>query len=196
MSDTTTNIVCELRTKTGSRDARRLRFDGRTVGCLQAAGETPHTDLHFDAKEFETARRKHVHVFELEFSGQSQSAVVNSLQWDSLGDSLLHVEFRPVVRGVAIDSKVEVHYLGVAAGIVQHIHDEVLIRCIPANIPDFLVARIDGLPEGTHILAKDLILPEGVELAEKPETEIAVISGLRFEAEPEPVDGETPPPSV
>jgi len=201
MSVKDTKIACERRTEVGSRSARRLRYEGRAIGCIQAAEGTSHTDIHFDAKEFETARRHHVHLFDLDMGSSVQSAVVNALQWDALGDTLLHVEFRAVERGVAIDSKVEIRFQGTAAGIVQHILDEVMIRCIPGAIPDFVLARVEGLEEGVHIRAKDLILPEGVALAIPPETEIAVISGVTIEPEPEPAEdaapaAPTPPPKA
>ena len=192
MSASETKITCELRTKVGSRASRRLRYDGRTVGCIQAAEGQQHIDIHFDAREFETARRHHVHLFDLVIDGKVQSAVVNTLQWDSLGDTLVHVEFRAVDKNRAIDSKVEIHFTGTAAGILQHILDEVMIRCVPGKIPDFLVAKVDGLVEGTHVRAKDLVLPEGVALAIAPETEIAVITGQKAEATPPPAEGEAP----
>lgn len=190
MSAQDVQIQCERRTKLGSRDARKLRYEGRMVGCLQNAADRLHVDLHFDAKEFETARRHHVHLFDLAFDGKVQSAVVNSLQWDALGDSLLHVEFRQVERGVEIESSVEIQFLGVPAGVVQHTLNEIEIRCIPSLIPDAVVARVEGLALGTHIRAKDLVLPTGVSLAVDPETEVAVISGMKVEAEPTPEDGE------
>jgi large subunit ribosomal protein L25 len=192
MSKNEAKIACERRTVVGSRSARKLRYEGRMVGCIQSTGGQPNVDLHFDAREFETARRGHVHLFDLDFGGTVQSAVVNSLQWDALGDTLVHVEFRPVERGVAIDSKVEIHFVGTAAGILQHILDEVMIRCIPSKIPDFVVAKVEGLEEGTHIRAKDLIMPEGVTLAIDPETEIAVLSGIKVEIAPPPAEGEAP----
>ncbi|MEZ6017809.1 MAG: 50S ribosomal protein L25 [Planctomycetota bacterium] len=186
-----TQIQCEPRTSVGSRSARRLRYDGRMVGCIQASEVGPHLDLHFDAKEFETARRKHVHLFDLVVGGTVHSAVVNALQWDALGDTLLHVEFRSVVRGVETESKVELQFIGVAAGVVQHTLNEVSIRCIPSLIPDAIMVRVEGLTEGTHIRAKDLVLPTGVTLATDPEAEVAVISGIKVAAEPVAED-ETP----
>ena len=192
MSKNEAKIACERRTEVGSRSARKLRYEGRMVGCIQSTGGQPNVDLHFDAREFETARRGHVHLCDLDFGGAVQSAVVNSLQWDSLGDKLVHVEFRPVQRGVAMDSKVEIHFVGAPTGILQHILDEVMIRCIPSKIPDFVVARVEGLGEGTHIRAKDLVLPEGVALAIDPEAEVAVISGIKVEIAPPPAEGEAP----
>ncbi len=192
MSVNDAKIACVRRDKVGSRSARQLRHEGRMVGCIQAKDGKEHVDLHFDAREFETARRKHVHLFDLEFDGQVQSAVVNALQWDSMGDRLVHVEFRPVTRGVAIDSKVELHFEGTALGVVQHILDEIMIRCIPSKIPDHLVVRVDGLAEGTHVRAKDLALPEGVELAVDPNTEVAVVTGMKGEAAPAPAEGAAP----
>ena len=63
------------------------------------------------------------------------------------------------------------------AGVASHLVDNVLIRCIPSLIPDFVEVNVDGLAEHAHIKAKDIKLPEGISLACDPELDVATIIG-------------------
>ena len=186
---TDAKIECAIREKLGSRASRRLRAMGRGIASLQADGDNPHVDLHFEEAGFHAARRAHAHLFDLEFDGKSESAIVRELQWDALGDTLLHVEFKRVVRGQKTESTVKLSFTGTPAGILNHDLDSVTISCIPSLIPDAIKVSVDGLEPGTHLKASDVEMPEGIELVLDPETEIAVISEMK-ESAPEPAPEE------
>lgn len=187
---TDAKIECAVRDKVGSRSARRLRAMGRMVASLQADADHGHVDLHFDEAEFHTARRAHAHLFDLDFDGNVESAIVRELQWDAFGDTLLHVEFKRVVRGQKTESQVPLRFVGNPAGVLQHDINDVTISCIPSLIPDAVDVIVEGLEPGTHILAKDVTMPEGIELVMDPEAEIAVISELRSGGDEPAAEGE------
>jgi large subunit ribosomal protein L25 len=182
-------IACELREKLGSRPSRKLRVQGRIIASIQADGEKSHLDVHFDQVEFLTSRRQHVHLYDLEVGGEAHSAVVRELQWDALGDHILHVEFKRVTRGVATQSEVNLRVYGqVKDGIPTLHHPRISISCFPSLIPDDIEVVVTDLETGARIFAKDLVLPEGVELEVDPETEVAVISGQTEQLdEPQPI---------
>lgn len=172
------NLTCELREKLGSRPSRKLRNAGRVIASVQADGEQPHLDLHMDEVEFLSSRRKRVHLYDLILGEESHTAVVRELQWDVMGDHILHVEFKRVTRGVATESEVAVRPYGqVKDGIVTLLHTHLTISCIPSLIPDDIEMDVNNLETGARIFAKDLALPEGIELVVDPDLEVAVISG-------------------
>ena len=134
--------------------------------------------MHFDEADFHTARRQHVHLFDLQFDGKSEAAIINELQWDAFGDTLVHVEFKRVVRGQKTESTVPLRFTGTPAGILNHDTNEISILSIPSMIPDSITISVDGLEPGSHVKAKDVVCPEGVELNVDPETDIANITEL------------------
>ena len=186
---TDAKIDCAIRESLGSRASRRLRAMGRAIASLQADSDHPHVDLHFDESEFHAARRAHAHLFDLTFDGKTESAIVRELQWDALGDTLLHVEFKRVIRGQKTESSVPLAFTGTPAGILNHDLDTVTISCIPSLIPDAIKVSVDGLEPGTHVRASDVQMPEGIDLVLDTDTEIAVISEIKAAA-PEPEEGE------
>ena len=133
------SLKCGLRDKVGSRDARKLRSQGRIPASIQAEGKNAHMNIHLAADEFHASRRHHVHLYDLDVDGDVHTAVVRELQWDVMGDHLNHIEFRPVQRGVAIESQVTLLFNGqVKDAVLSQNVTEITISCIPSLIPDNL----------------------------------------------------------
>jgi large subunit ribosomal protein L25 len=171
-------IKAERREKLGTHGARRLRSAGRIPANLQSEGEHAHVDFSLDEAEFLTSRRQHVHLYDIDLGGEVESAVVRELQWDALGESILHIEFKRVQRGVETEAEVELEFVGTPKhGMVNHLVTHVTVLCLPSLIPDSIEVKVGDLAEGEHVRAKDLLLPEGVKLAIPADTEVAVISG-------------------
>ena len=184
MSATLQGVV---RDKLGSRHARKLRKQGRIPASLQGEGKQG-VEFSISADEFLDARRHHEHLFDLSLGkGKPESAMVRELQWDTFGESIIHVEFRRVVRTRKTDVEVELEFSGhPKGGVLNHLVTHVTVSCLPTAIPDSIEVRVDDLEIGHPILAADLVLPEGATLAMPGDTPIAVVSTVRAaDAEPE-----------
>ncbi len=164
------------RDNVGTTGARRLRGEGRIPSNIQGDGD--HIDISIDEREFLATRRAHVHLYDIDVEGSVETAVVHELQWDVFGDNIIHVEFRKVERGVEMESEVELVFVGTPkGGVPSHLVDNLMIRCIPSNLPDNVEVNVEGLDEHAHVKAKDLKLPAGVSLAGDPEQDVATIIG-------------------
>lgn len=187
-------IQVQARTKLGSRDARSLRSAGRIPANIQSDGTSPHIDFSLVESEFLAARRHHVHLYDLDFGGNVESAVVRELQWDNFGESIIHIEFKRVRADEETESEVELEFVGQPKkGMVNHLVTHISIYSLPSLIPDSIEVRVGELVEGQHIRASDLVLPAGVRLGIPPQTEIAVITSTReadLEASPITEPGE------
>lgn len=186
MSSTT--LKADLREKMGSRATRELRASGMIPATIQGGGGD-HLNVSLDAHEFWNARRRHVHLFDVELAGGSESVTVRELQWSSLGDEVAHIEFRRVQRGVKTEVEVDLEFVGhPAGGVINHLVNAVMVRCLPTLIPDSIEVRVEGLAMGHSVRAKDIVLPEGLELLTPPETPVAVVAGTRGLDEIKPVE--------
>lgn len=192
-----TVLKAAKREAVGSRQSRKLRTQGRIPASVQAEGEAPHIDISFEEAPFLAARRHHEHVYDLDIDGAHETALIRELQWDVFGDKILHVEFRRVDLKKKTEVEVEIEFTGQPKGILNHVLTHVTLSAKPEDIPDSVELKVEGSVPGDHMTAADLILPPGVTLACEPETQVANISEIRAEAEPEaeeaePVDGESP----
>ena len=182
-------IPVEIRTTLGSRSARSLRADGRIPASIQG-GEGGCVNVSIDSREFWRLRREHVHLFDLEVGGKVQSATIRELQWDSLGDNLNHVEFHRVVRGVKTEVSVRLEFVGHPAGVMNQLHDEIEVLCLPSLIPDSIEVKVDGMEIGHTITASAIELPEGFELVSDADLAMAVIADTRSNEVAESEEGE------
>ena len=53
---------------------------------------------------------------------------------------------------------------------------ELKVRADVANLPEKIVVNVDGLTDGSKVFAKDVELPEGVELDASTNTEESVVT--------------------
>ena len=183
-------LQATVREKLGSRWSRRLRLQGRIPCSIQGEGKD-NLDVSIDEEAFLTARRQHEHLFDLELDkGEPETAMVRELQWDLLGDTILHVEFRRVVRGQKTQVEVELDFTGHAkGGVLNHVLTQLSILCLPSQIPDSIEVRVDDLELGVPLFAKDIVLPEGAELVTDPDAQVGVVSVVK-EVVDEPAEGE------
>jgi len=193
MSDSSV-LTAESREKVGTRSSRALRSEGRIPATLQADEGNAHVDFSINEREFLASRRHHVHLYDIELAGDKHTAVVRALQRDTFGDSIIHIEFRRVTRGVEIESEVEIQTVGQADGVVNLLVSHLTVSSLPSMIPDKLEITVTGLEEGSILKASEIVLPEGVTLVGDVDADIATVFGTRValveeEAEEE-VEGE------
>jgi large subunit ribosomal protein L25 len=182
------------RTNLGSRPARKLRAEGHIPASIQGEGK-PHADIYVEARAFLAARRHHEKMFDIDLGDKSETVLIKEMQYDAFGDQLIHIEFRRVTRGVAIEAEVEVHFEGQArGGVLQVVHHLVKVKAIPSKIPDEILVNVEGLKAHESFKAKDLKLPEGVTLVSAPDFVLAIVAdATRADAPPPaPAEGEAP----
>jgi len=167
-----------IRTSLGTRPARSLRAEGRIPASLGADDKHPHSDIHIEAHNFMATRRRHTHLYEIEVEGMTglQMAVVRELQWDTFGESIVHIDFKRVQRDVKTDSDVELEFIGhPKGGILNHLVTHVKVRCVPLLIPDMIEVPVAHLELGGSVYLRELAAPEGVEILGQPDQKIAVV---------------------
>jgi large subunit ribosomal protein L25 len=97
----------------------------------------------------------------------NDTALLRAVQWSSMGDYIIHVDFARVSQSETVDVPVPVHLYGEApgamssAGQLRFVTHEVQIRCPAASIPEFLLCDISALQLGQSIHVNELKLPEG-----------------------------------
>ena len=195
----TANLKTSSRNRLGSRAARVLRLQGRIPISLQGEGKQS-LFLHIDEHEFLTARRRHEHVFMLELEGgASDSVMVRELQWDPLGEDIVHVEFRRVDLTRETEAEVPLEFVGhPKGGVLNHTVALVTVAAIPSKIPDSIEVKVDAMELGHPLYARDLKLPEGVRLVTPGSVSVAVVVIVKEEvaapvAAAVPAEGEAVP---
>ena len=154
--------------------------------------------LTIQRDSFETVLRLHGRILNLRFpDGGSENAVIKNIQWDPLGEEILHVDLLRVALDELITVTVEVELVGVPkgqteGGTLDQPVREIEIECTPRAIPDKIELNVSTMGIGDYIRVKDLPLPPGIRSTENPELTVAVLHAPAEEAEEVPVEEEVP----
>jgi large subunit ribosomal protein L25 len=173
-------ISAEPRTEFGKGGARRTRRAGKVPAVLYGHGEKPR-HIALPARELAAAIRHGgmTQVFDIAVSdGTSALALPKAIQRDPVKDTFEHVDLLIVRRGEKVTVDVPVVLIGEAARdtLVMHEHQTLSVVADATRLPDHLEASIEGLEPGSHVTARQVGLPAGVELAADPDLVLVVVT--------------------
>jgi large subunit ribosomal protein L25 len=175
MADESNKVVAEPRDSFGKGAARKIRAAGKIPAVVYGHGTDPqHVTL--PAHQVGLLLRKANAVLELDISGKSQLALVKDVQKDPVLQIIEHLDLIVIRRGEKVHVEVPVHLSGEpAAGTVADLDAKTLNLEVEAtHIPENVVVDIEGLEEGSQILAKDVPLPTGASLI--TESDVLVVN--------------------
>ncbi len=161
-------LKTESRSGIGSRPARRDRVAGKVPVNIYGHGEECQS-LAIGEHSLAIALATATQVFTLDINGKQQPCLVKSVQYDTFGQDILHVDFARVSLTEEVEVEVPVHYMGHAKGITDGgqlviQHPQLAVRCLAAAIPEFIEVDIAELGLGKSLHAGEVKLPEGVKL--------------------------------
>ena len=187
------SLNAEVRMKYGSRAAYHLRKAGKLPAVVYGHKEAT-VAVTVDAEEFNRAIRvQHARVLDLKLDGRVEKVLIRELQWDHLGDTMIHADFERVsademVR-VTIPVKLKNAPKTMSGGVLDQPLHTLHIECFAVAIPEDLTIDILNLTLGHPIHVRELKLPEGVKALEAPEAVVVQIKLPGAEAEVAPVLG-------
>jgi large subunit ribosomal protein L25 len=189
----TTKLVVESREVGSSRDARRLRGQGRVPGVVYG-GEGDSVAVQVDARELRNALAHGGAVIDLQLGGhKAQPVVVKEEQRDPVSGRILHVDFLRVRLDRVIQATTVIELGGgeeapgvKEGGVLEQVTREINIEALPTAIPDAVHLDVSGMNINDTLTLAALTAPEGVTLLDDPEeTVLATLTPPRVEEEPE-----------
>lgn len=176
--DNDNKLDVDVRTEFGKGFARRLRAAGKIPAVIYGHGTDP---VHVALPGHETALiiRKANQVLDLQIEGKSQLALVKDVQKDPVRQIIEHIDLVVVRKGEKVTVDVPVHLEGESAPETSVNQDSTTIslEVEATHIPESVTVSIEGLQEGSQILAGDVVLPQGATLVTDAEVLIVGITG-------------------
>ena len=166
-----------VRTQFGKGAARRIRVAKQVPATIYAGGEQP-TFVQLPMRETTNALRHTNALFEIKFGDESKLAVVKDVQRNPVKQQVEHVDFYEVRAGEKIEVEVPVFVEGTPKGAAVAFVDiqELKVKADVTNLPERITISVDGLVDGSKVLAKEVVLPEGVELVhDDPEESVVTV---------------------
>ena len=190
-------ISARKREMQGTGPARRMRRIGRVPGVLYGGDKDP-VNLELDHKDLYLNLRNekfHASILTLDVGGAKEQVLLRSVSMHPFRPQVQHVDFQRVLKDKKLHMKVPLHFVNAEkspgvkdqGGVVSHVVNEIDITCLPDDLPQFVEVDLGNLAVGNSIHARDLKLPNGVELslgkAENPVVATVVVPQLITEEE-------------
>lgn len=170
-------MSASVRTTSGKGPMRQLRMKGMTPAVVYGGGAEA-LKLELDSKTLMAQllhfyRKNAVVTLNIEGEGQ-KSVVVGEVQTDPVRDTLVHVDFLEIDLNKERSFNVQIDYQGVAkgvdlGGVLNVIHDSVIIEGKPLDVPDEFVVDVTSMVMGDEIKCGTISIADNVKMLTDPE---------------------------
>jgi large subunit ribosomal protein L25 len=196
------SINSTKRESRGKGPNRRLRQVGRIPAVLYGH-KSENLPLEVDPKEiFKILHSQSGEntIFELNVPGRDKvNCLIKEYQLEPISHELLHADFYEVAMDETLEVDVplvaqgEAYGVKTEGGLLDIVHRELRVECLPADIPESIVVDVTNMKIGDLIRVKDLPVSDKIKILEDPETVIIAVEHPRAEEEPVAVapEGET-----
>ncbi len=166
-------VTAQTRNLQGTGASRRLRRTGKVPGILYG-GKKPAVTIELDHNALYHQLRDekfHASILTLALDGAKEQVLIRTVNMHPFKLEVQHIDFQRVSADEKIHMKVPLHFVNAdkspaikeQGGLITHVLNEMDIRCLPRNLPEFIEVDLSGLAVGHSIHVRELKLPEGVE---------------------------------
>ncbi|MDQ3955742.1 MAG: 50S ribosomal protein L25/general stress protein Ctc [Actinomycetota bacterium] len=193
-------IQAVKRESTGKGAARKVRALKRVPGVLYGQGMDP-VSVEVDRRDlinaFHTDAGMNV-LFNIELDGEKTTALAKDLQRDPIKGTLMHADFIKIDLKQEVEVEVPVHVVGEPAGVkeggvLEQPLFNVLLRCLPAEVPESIDADVSALGIGDSIKVADLPSDTSYEILTDSDSIVASVAAPISEAELEAMEAGVAP---
>ncbi|MBQ9017185.1 50S ribosomal protein L25 [Candidatus Saccharibacteria bacterium] len=164
-----------------------LREAGKVPAVIYG-GQTEPTLVQAEYNEIEKALRLagYHSTLDLSVAGKSQLAIVKNIDIDPVTRKLVNVEFQAVSADEVIEATAPIVLEGFESSEANKLHyvilqvmEEIEVKAKPADLPEKIVADASKFATlDDKLTIADLVLPKGVELADKELSSDQVVASI------------------
>ncbi len=165
------DLEAQVRTGTGKGAARQARREGMVPGIVYGGGQDPQPiKIPFNRLLAQLkAGRFMSRLWNLKVEGQDDVRVIcRNVQRDVVKDLPTHLDLMRLKRTSRVDLFIHVEFVnedkapGIRkGGVVTVVRPEVELSVVAGDIPERLVADLEGMDIGDTLTISDIALPEG-----------------------------------
>jgi large subunit ribosomal protein L25 len=180
----TETLKAEKREAAGTRACRLLRAQGQVPVVLYGHKEET-LPLQISGKDLEDALHRRVRMFELEVGKKKEVALLKVVQYDSFGDAPVHADFVRIAMDETLRLEVPIQLKNppkIEHTMLEQPLIQVLIECLPKDIPEAIVAVVSDMKEGEFRKVGALVPPPGVKIITDPDVIFVTLKTIEEEA--------------
>jgi large subunit ribosomal protein L25 len=179
--------------ETGKRAAKAIRR-AEEVPCVLYGH---HTDpVHFRVPVLDLRPliyTAETHRVEFELGGETYDCIVKHIDYHPVSDVPIHADFLALTEGETLDLTIPVVTRGTAPGVkagglLSQPLNELVVRCLPKDIPGHIEIDVSALEIGDSLHVSDLTV-ENVEILTDLSRTVVTVTAPSLEPEPEEEEG-------
>ncbi len=168
-------VIAQSRKLQGTGASRRLRNAGKVPGIVYGGKKDPVT-IELDHNTLFHALRNekfHASILDLTMDGAKEQVLLRAVNMHPFKMQVQHIDFQRVSADQKVHMKVPLHFVNadqaeavkLGGALVSHILNELDIRCLPADLPEYIEVDLSTIEVGQTLHVSDIKLPQGVEAA-------------------------------
>ena len=185
-------IEAEEREAGSSNAARRMRREEKLPAVVYG-GDKESTPIILDPREIISVLKSESGqntIFKLKVGrGAEDNVMIFDVQIDPITYRLIHADLVRIALDVEIEVSVPLRIVGEAKGVVEdggvldHSLRELVVSCLPTNIPESIEVDVSELEMNQAIKVDDLMVPPDVTVVTEPDRSVASIVAPVSEAD-------------
>lgn len=191
MTHTEIEFALESKAASGKGPARQTRAAGKVPAVVYGPDLSP-TMVSFREQDLVKAlstpagRNVFLRVKSEDSKLNGARVIVKDLQVHPVKRVFVHADFFRLDPTKVIHATVPIRFEGVAVGvklggILQIAQRDVVVACLPDDLPEAIVMDVTELKPGHSIHVGDLAIPEGVRILSDPKLALCAVIGAGYE---------------
>lgn len=186
-------ISSSFRESTGKGPNRRLRRSGKIPAVLYGH-KSKNVAIEVDPKEiFKILHSQSGEntIFELVVPGRDKiNCMIKEYQLEPVSHELLHADLYEVAMDEALEVDVPLMVKGEAygvkteGGLLDIVHREIHVECLPGDIPEHIEVDVTDLKIGDLLRVRDLQVSDKIKILDDPESVVVAVEHPRAEELP------------
>jgi len=182
-------LKAERRQQSGTRSARKLREAGKVPAIIYGHQQEP-AAVQMNYHDLALELHHHHKLLEVVLDGKKVQTLVKDVQYDHLGDKVIHVDLTRVSLDERVQVMVPIALRGTPAGaseggVLEKMISEIELECQVTSIPEEIRVPVNHLQVEETITAGELELPEGARLITEADLPVVTVTVMAEEEEAE-----------
>ncbi len=187
------NFKAESRVGVGSKIAKQIRREGKIPAIIYGDKKDP-IPISIELKDVLSIlkmEKKQNTILRIQRDDIEVDAMLKELQYDHLGDTLLHADFIRLDLDKKIEVSVPVHIVGEAIGVrvedgvFDFVTREIKVKALPMLIPTTFEIDVTELHSGNSIKVENIAEEDNVQIMSEKQVVICAVVAKGAEEEEE-----------
>jgi large subunit ribosomal protein L25 len=170
----------DIRGAKGTKASRGLRRQEIVPAVVYGAGQEPQKISLSHQAVWRALENEafYSHILTLKVAGKNEQVILKDMHRHPFKSQIMHMDFMRINANQKLTMHVPLHIVGEdkapgikEGGVMSKLMNDLSIRCLPADLPEYIELNVAALGIGESLHLSDIKLPKGVEFVTEVDEE-------------------------